>query len=306
MTNITLRQLRYFESLVRHGHFGRAADACAVSQPALSVQIKELEENLGGPLFERLPRKILLTTLGRELEGRARDILKSVDDLGDLARAGSDALAGQLRLGVIPTIAPYLLPQVIQGLTRALPAVDVHIRETMTPTLIQELTGGSIDAAIVALPISEPGLIEVPLFDESFVLVRPLADGDKPLPDRQSLRQMKLLLLEEGHCFRDQALSFCAIGAGTARETLDATSLATLVQMVGSGVGVTLIPEIAIGVETRSAQVAITPFTAPRPSRTIGLIWRRSSPLTKQFDQIADIVRQAGKSVLASQRPPQM
>ncbi|PYG27185.1 LysR substrate-binding domain-containing protein [Pelagimonas varians] len=302
MTNITIRQLRYFESLVRHGHFGRAAEACAVSQPALSVQIKELEENLGGPLFERLPRKVLLTTLGRHLETRARDILKSVDDLGDLARAGQETLAGQLRLGVIPTIAPYLLPQVIHGLTQTLPAVDVHIRETMTPTLIQELTGGGIDAAIVALPISEPSLIEAPLFDEAFVLVRPIADGNKPLPNRQSLREMKLLLLEEGHCFRDQALSFCAIQPGTARETLDATSLATLVQMVGSGVGVTLIPEIAIGVETRSAQVAITPFTAPQPSRTIGLIWRRSSPLTKQFEQIAQIVKQAGETVLSAQR----
>lgn len=293
MINITLKQLRYFEALARLGHFGRAADACAISQPALSMQIKELEDMLGAPLFERGPKQLWLTGLGEELVARAQAILRSVDELGDLARAARDRLAGRLRIGVIPTVAPYLLPRVIGALARLHPDLDIHVRETQTKRLLDELAQGRLDTAIVALPASEPSLTEVPLFEEPFLLVRPLGDAGKPVPDPDALREMRLLLLEEGHCFRDQALSFCNLQAATPREIMDGSSLSTLVQMVAAGMGVTLIPEMAVPVETRSAAVACSRFAAPEPSRTIGMVWRRTSPLSKQLTDIAATVRQS-------------
>lgn len=290
MTNLTLKQLRYFEALARLGHFGRAADACAISQPALSMQIKELEEQLGAALFERGARQVWPTRFGEEFAARARDILRSVDELGDLARAARDQLAGRLRIGVIPTIAPYLLPTIIGNLTRMNAGLDIHVRETQTQKLIHELAEGRLDTAIVALPISEPSLTEVALFAEHFVLVRPAEDEGKPVPNREALREMRLLLLEEGHCFRDQALSFCNMQATQPRELMDGSSLSTLVQMVSAGIGITLIPEMAVPVETRSASVSVARFKAPEPSRTIGMIWRKTSPLAKQLMQISDVV----------------
>src|SRR5215468_2979139 len=182
MINLTLRQLRYFDALARLGHFGRAAEACSISQPALSMQIKEMEETLGGLLLERSARQVALTRFGEELAQRVREILRSVDELGDFARASRDRFVGRLRIGMIPTIAPKL---------------------------IQELTEGRLDTAIVALPVSEPSLTEVALFEEKFLLVRPGTDEGTPAPSREMMREMRLLLLEEGHCFRDQALSFC-------------------------------------------------------------------------------------------------
>ena len=293
MTNLTLKQLRYFEALARHGHFGHAADACAISQPALSMQIKELEETLGSDLFDRSGRRITLTNLGEEFASRVRGIMRSVDELGDLARALQERLVGRLRLGVIPTIAPYLLPRLIADLSRSHPGLDIHVRETVTSRLIEDLAEGRIDAAILALPVSEPELAETALFDENFVLVRPAADGGKPVPSRETLREMRLLLLAEGHCFRQQALSFCNMHAAPPRELLDASSLSTLVQMVGAGIGVTLIPEMAVGVETRSAAVSIARFRNPQPARTIGMVWRRTSPLVKHLNEIARVVRAA-------------
>ncbi|MFA8441086.1 hydrogen peroxide-inducible genes activator [Yoonia sp.] len=294
MNNLTLRQLRYFEALSRHGHFGRAADACAISQPALSVQIKELEENLGTPLFERGPRQVRLTAFGEDWALRVRDILRSVDELGEMARAARTGFVGRLRIGVIPTIAPYLLPDLIGRLAQAHAELDVHIRETVTPRLIEELGNGQIDTAIVALPLSEPGLEEVPLFDEGLMLVRPIKDAERPVPSPDALREMRLLMLEEGHCFRDQALSFCNLQSALAREGLDGSSLSTLVQMVGAGIGVTLIPEMAVPVEIRSAPVAIARFAEPQPKRTVGMIWRKTNPLAGQLRQVADLVQQVG------------
>ncbi|MBU4528097.1 MAG: hydrogen peroxide-inducible genes activator [Hoeflea sp.] len=291
MRNMTLKQLRYFEALAQHGHFGRAASACAISQPALSVQIMELEKSLGTDLFERGRRQVRLTNFGEEFASRVRPILQSVEELGELARASTDRLVGRLRIGIIPTIAPYLLPAIISNLTRMNSDIDIQVRETMTPTLVEELSEGRLDAAIVALPVSEPSLTEIALFDENFVLVRPERDAGKPVPDHEDLREMKLLLLEEGHCFRDQALSFCNIQSTRPREILDASSLATLVQMVGAGLGVTLIPEMAIAVETRAAPVSISRFAAPEPARTIGMIWRKTSPLSKQLTEISGVVR---------------
>lgn len=289
MINLTLRQLRYFDALARHGHFGRAAEACKISQPAMSMQIKEFEQALGGVLLERNARQVVLTKFGVELAQRVRDILRSVDELGDFARASRDRLVGQLRIGMIPTIAPYLLPKVIENLTRMHPELDVHVRETVTPKLIQELAEGRLDTAIVALPVSEPSLTEVALFAENFLLVRPGQDEGTPVPSSETLREMRLLLLEEGHCFRDQALSFCNMQSPP-REVLDASSLSTLVQMVGAGIGVTLIPEMAVAVETRSAPVSVARFKNPQPSRTIGMVWRKTSPLARQLLQISEVV----------------
>src|SRR3954453_23662743 len=170
MLHVTLRQLRYFDALARHGHFGRAAEACAISQPALSMQIKELEQALGGVLLERNARQVALTEFGEKVAQRVRDILRSVDELGDFARASRDRLAGRLRIGMIPTIAPYLLPKLIGNLARMHPELDVHVRETLTPRLIQEVAEGRLDPAILALPVSEPWLTEVGLFTENFLL----------------------------------------------------------------------------------------------------------------------------------------
>jgi len=295
MNSLTLKQLRYFEALARHGHFGHAAQACAISQPALSMQIKELEEALGAVLVERGPRRLRLTSFGEQAAERARDILRAVDELGDLARASGEQLVGRLRLGVIPTVAPYLLPKIVGALTEAHPALEVRVRETVTPRLIAELDEGRLDAALVALPVSEPSLTEVALFAETFVLVRPGADDGKPVPSAEMLREMRLLLLEEGHCFRDQALAFCKMRSAPPREVLDASSLSTLVQMVGAGIGVTLIPEMAVPVETRSASVSVAHFPAPEPSRTIGMVWRRTSPLAGQVEQIAGEVGRVGE-----------
>ncbi|MCP4318069.1 MAG: LysR family transcriptional regulator [Hyphomicrobiales bacterium] len=306
MINMTLKQLRYFDALARHGHFGRAADACAISQPALSMQIKELEETLATELFERGARQIRLTSFGEEFAVRARDILRSVNELGDMARASQDRLVGRLRIGVIPTIAPYLLPTIIGNLARMHDGLEIHVRETLTAKLIRELTDGRLDTAIVALPVSEPSLTEVALFSEEFVLVRPSEDEGKPVPSRETLREMRLLLLEEGHCFRDQTLSFCNLRSALSRELLDGSSLSTLVQMVGAGIGVTLIPEMAVSVETRSASVSVARFNKPQPSRTIGMIWRKTSPLDCQLSLISEVVRQSAETQRRQQsaKPP--
>lgn len=292
MKNITLRQLRYFEALACHGHFGKAASACALAQSSLSVQIAGLEAVLGSKLFERSTRHARLTRFGESLLPRVRDILRSVDELGDFARISRDHFTGSLHIGVIPTIAPYFLPMLIGRLGETYPGLNIRVRETLTSRLIPELVEGKIDVAIVALPISEPSFTEIPLFTEEFVLVRPLKDKKMPAPDVQTLQTMKLLLLEEGHCFRDQALSFCKMHSSVAGEMMEGSSLSTLVQMVGAGIGVTLIPEMAVPIETSSASVSIVRFKDSKPTRTIGMICRKSSPMAKQVSKIADVVRE--------------
>ena len=291
MKNITLKHLRYACALADHSHFGRAAEAVAVSQPALSMQIRDLEDRLGLPLFER-GRSVRLTGFGSDFVARARDILQTVDELGDIVLMSQGGRLRRLRLGIIPTVAPYLLPTLIGALTTAYPGLDLHVRETVTPRLIAELNAGQLDAAIVALPVSEDSLSELPVLQEDFVLVRPARDADKPVPDARELREMRLLLLEEGHCFRDQALAFCAMDGVRPREWLDGSALSTLVQMVGAGIGVTLIPDMAVAVETRAAPVSIARFATQTPSRTIGLVWRRSTPLAAQLSAVGDLIAQ--------------
>lgn len=298
MLNITLKQLRYFEALRLHEHFGRAADACAVTQPALSVQIKELEQTLGLALFERSARHVRLTSFGETFAERVRDILRSVDELSDVARAAQAGLSGRLRVGVIPTIAPYLLPRLIPGLRTEFPDLEVQFRETQTPRLVQELQDGRLDCAIVALPILETAIEELSLFDESFVLVRSEAEAGKPVPQIDALGRENLLLLEDGHCFRDQAMAFCKVQATAPREGLDGSSLSTLVQMVGAGIGMTLIPEMAARVEARAAPVSLSRFSGPQPGRSIGLVWRKTSPLAGQLREMAEVIRSTGLGVV--------
>lgn len=287
MTQLTFKHLRYFEALSRHRHFGRAAEALALSQPALSLQVKELEDILGAPLVERGPRQIRLTSLGEDFALRARDVLRSVDELAALARASIGPLAGRLRLGVIPTVAPYLLPHLIHHIAARFPDLDLRPREAVTQKLVRDLAEGRLDLALVALPVSEPSLVEYPLFEEDFLLVRPAAQAGLPVPTLEALREMPLLLLEEGHCFRDQAISFCKLPPALSGEIMEGSSLTTLVQMVGAGMGVTLIPEMAAEIETRSADVALHRLPDPRPSRMIGLVWRRSNPLAGQLSDLA-------------------
>lgn len=294
MIGVTIKHLRYFDALARLGHFGRAAEACAVSQPALSVQIRDLEELIGAPLVERGGRQIRFTSLGEQFAQRVREILRSVDELQELARAADGPLAGHLRIGIIPTVAPYLLADVITTITRRYPALDVRPREAVTQKLVADLLEARLDAAIVALPVSEPALAGTPLFDEEFILARPLEDAGKPVPSADRLHEMRLLLLEEGHCFRDQALAFCNIAASRPRELMEGSSLSTLVQMVGAGIGVTLVPQIAVHTESRSSNVCMVRLPEPRPSRTIGIVWRKTNPLSSQFTQIGEIVREVG------------
>jgi LysR family hydrogen peroxide-inducible transcriptional activator len=290
MNNLTIKQLRYFEAVANQQHFGRAAQVCNISQPAISVQIKELEESLGQTLFERRARQVCLTSFGEQFAIRVRPILRAVDDLSDLARASHEGLVGKLRLGVIPTIGPYLLPRIVAQMNTVYPQVDLHIRETQTHNLISDLLGGTLDLALVALPISEPELTELPLFEERFVLLRSASDAGKPIPDGFALSKMKLLLLEEGHCFRDQALSFCRMPSNGPKESMEGSSLSTLVQMVASGLGVTLIPQMAVALEARSTDVDVARFAKPEPTRTIGLVWRKASPMSARFEKIGNLV----------------
>lgn len=294
MTGLTLKHLRYFEALARCRHFGRAAEACSISQPALSLQIKELEGMFGAPLVERGARQIRLTPVGEGLLQKARLILLAVEELDDLVRASKGPLAGRLRLGIIPTAAPYFLPGIIAALSRHFPELDLSLREAVTGKLINDLLEGRLDLAVVALPVSEPALRELALFEEDFVLVRPSEDAGKPVPSPKMLQTMRLLLLEEGHCFRDQALSFCQFAESQPRQIMEGSSLSTLVQMVSAGMGVTLIPEMAVGLETRSANVSVCRFPHPRPSRTIGMVWRATNPLSDQLMEIGAIVREVG------------
>lgn len=302
MNGVSMKHLRYFDALARLGHFSRAAQDCAVTQPALSVQIKELEEVMGAALVERSTRQVRLTGLGEEFALRVREILRLIDDLSDLARASHRPLVGRLRIGVIPTVAPYLLPQLIKELGNRYAGLDLHPRETVTPKLVEDLIDARLDAAIVALPISQPTLLEVPLFEEEFVLVRSLEDSQKPVPNAETLKTMRLLLLEEGHCFREQALSFCKMPSSSPpRDLMEGSSLATLVQMVGAGIGVTLIPQMAVSLETRLASVSIARLPKPRPSRTIGMIWRKTNTLSNQLDEIAEVVRDVAQAARGSQ-----
>ena len=289
---ITLRQLRYLASLARHRHFGRAAADCAVTQPALSMQVRELEREIGADLVERRPGDIVLTDTGHEVARRAERILAATRDLVDFARH-RDVLSGPLKLGIIPTLAPYILPRVLPKLQARYPQLRLEVRETQTRTLLEELIGSELDCAMLALPLDTHELATAPLFDDAFLLAVPAADALSARVTAADVDQSRLILLEEGHCLRDQALAFCAPPRRDVPAGLGATSLATVMQMVANGYGVTLLPEVAADVEARDARVKLLRFAEPEPARTVGLAWRRTSPRKKDFEALGKIVTQA-------------
>jgi LysR family hydrogen peroxide-inducible transcriptional activator len=297
----TLKQLRYFAALADTLHFGRAAARCQVTQPAMSMQIRELEAELGVVLVERTAAGIFLTAAGAGVAQRARAVLLAVHDLVDLARHRDRVLAGPLRLGVIPTIGPYLLPQVLPRLHARYPGIQLSLHESQTEHLLDALVAGALDLLILALPVGRADIASAPLFDDHFNLA--VAD-DHPLAGRASISQQdllaeRLLLLEEGHCLRDQTLAVARAGGASELDDFRASSLATVVQMVANGYGCTILPELAVPVEVGDRQgIRVVPFKQPPPVRTVGLAWRRTSPRRGEFLAFGEVV------VAALGKPP--
>jgi LysR family hydrogen peroxide-inducible transcriptional activator len=292
MDEPTLRQLRYLVAVDEQRHFGKAAEACFVSQPALSAQIRELERRLGVTLFERGNRQVLPTSVGGAVIERARGVLRDMDELVGAARLDPVELRGPLALGVIPTMAPYLLPGLLPVLTAAHRSVELHLHELKTSEILRLLRDGGLDLGLLALPVAGEDLVQVPLAVDPFVLAlpenHPLA-GSGPLP-LSAVTDLPVILLEEGHCLRDQALSVCRL-VGTHAAEMQATSMPTLCQMVATGLGVTLLPTSAVALEARPGTgLATRPFAEPAPSRTIGLVWRRTSPNEGLYRTLATLL----------------
>jgi LysR family hydrogen peroxide-inducible transcriptional activator len=285
---VSLKQLRYLAALKQHGHFGQAAAACGISQPALSMQIRELERSIGADLVERRPGGAILTDLGREIAERGEQLIVMARDLTEFARHHAAPLSGRLVLGVIPSLAPYVLPKVLPALQRDYPQLRLELRETLTRPLIEELNRGALDVALLALPIDEPELETKALFEDPFLLAVPAADP-RPETKRVSADEIdpqRLILLEEGHCLRDQALAACRTQRAETAVGLGATSLTTVLQMVANGYGETLLPQVAVDVELRDERVKLLRLRPPQPGRRIGLVWRRSSPRKRDFLEI--------------------
>ena len=291
----TLRQLQYAEAVAELRSFRRAAERCHVSQPSLSAQVIQLEAQLGVRLFERGPRRVILTAAGDAVLARARRLLLEADDLADEARQLGEPLGGTLRVGVIPTVSPYLLPEIVPALRARHERLAVHWVEDKTGNLVAALHEGKLEAALVALEAPLGDVEREVVCDDPFVVAvppgHPLARGRGPATPRE-LRGVGFLLLDDGHCFREQALSYCA--TARARE-LDfrATSLATLAQMVASGAGATLLPRMAVPVENRRSELAIRRMARPAPHRTVALVWRPRSPLGPALRQLAVTLRAA-------------
>ena len=300
----SLKQLRYFDALVRFGHFGRAAEHCSVTQPALSMQIRELERELGLELFERRSGGVVVTETGVELARRAAHIMAEVRDFSDFAVHSRATLKGRLRLGVIPSVAPYLLPPLLPLLQRNYPELELAIRETQTRLLVELLLDGVLDLLLLALPIEHTEIETASLFEDRFVLACPPAmkTTRQARATREMLEGDRLLLLEEGHCLRDQALAFCELRQVDSINTFGASSLSTLVQMVANGMGMTLLPEISLALELRHQPVELMRFAPPEPRRIIGLAWRKRSPRRQDFVEFGQfVVEAAGKKPSADQ-----
>ncbi|ONH56155.1 DNA-binding transcriptional regulator OxyR [Frankia sp. CcI49] len=292
----TLAQLRALVGVADHRHFGRAAASLHVSQPTLSSAVAALERTLGIQLVERTTRSVLLTPVGEEIVARARGVLGAVDDIAQVAVRAQVPLSGDIRLGVIPTVAPYLLPRLLPLLRAQRPQASPRLREAQTAALLEELRGGALDLALLALPTDEPGVAELPLYDEDFVLVtpvdHPMAGGDG-LPVA-ALGGQELLLLEDGHCFRAQALDVCREAGARERSALRAASLSTIVQMVAGGLGLTLVPAAAVGVEVGEGRgLATATFCTPAPRRRIGLAYRATSARVAEWSLLAAEIRAA-------------
>ncbi len=297
--NLTLKQLRYFSALAETLHFGKAAKVCNVSQPALSMQIKDLEAHLGVTLVERGATRLLLTLEGQEIAKRARDILMSVQDLAELASHRRHPLAGRLRLGVIPSIGPYLLPKLLPDIHSAYPDLELSLRESQTQVLLDDLLDGRLDLLILALPVEPEDVDTMALFEDRFSIALPRGHGlaGRSAVTQEELAEEHLLLLEEGHCLRDQALAICKT-PGT--DEFRASSLATVVQMVANGYGVTILPALALATEVGdhdadardSRPIHMVPFADPAPFRTVGLAWRRSSPHGREFVELGEFIKE--------------
>ncbi len=289
---MNLRDLEYLVALGTTGHFGRAAERCHVSQPTLSAQLRKLEEFLGVALVERRPRRVALTAAGEAVVERARRMLRDADDIRSLARASQDPLAGSLKVGLIPTLGPYLLPRVAPRIAKALPKLQLLLHEYQTAPLIERTLAGELDLAILALPAETRGLVTRTLFEESFFVAMPKAHrlAARKRVKGADLEGETLLLLEEGHCLRDQALEVCA-HVGTEEQAFRATSLETLRQMVAAGLGLTLLPRLAAeGPFASTRSLAVRPFAAPSPNRVIGAAWRRSTSRAEAIRAVCDIV----------------
>lgn len=302
---MNLRDLKYLVALAEHKHFGRAAAASFVSQPTLSTQIKKLEDELGVALVERAPRRIMLTPVGLEIAERARKVIAEVEQMSEIARRSQDPEAGSVRLGMFPTLGPYLLPHVVPQLRERFPKLELLLVEEKTDQVLARLRDGRLDAGLLALPIHDEQLHVEPLFDEPFLLAvprqHPMAAHDHL--DLHELDHQHLLLLEEGHCLRDQALDVCRLAGADERDGFRATSLETLRQMVASGVGITLLPMLAVQPPVPpSPGIHLLQFDGEPPHRRIAMIWRKSSAMDEFLRKLAEEFRQLPGELL--QAPP--
>ncbi|HZP67527.1 MAG TPA: DNA-binding transcriptional regulator OxyR [Rudaea sp.] len=292
---MNLRDLRYLVALAEHKHFGRAAEASFVSQPTLSTQIKKLEDELGVALVERTPRKVLLTDVGREIAQRAREVLNEVEQIRAIARRTLDPESGTVRLGIFPTLGPYLLPHVIPRIRERFPRLELLLVEEKTEVVLRQLREGRLDAAILALPIHDDQLHCEFLFEEPFLLAVPEGHelARKPSLKLDDLADQSLLLLEDGHCLRDQALEVCQLAGAAEKSGFRATSLETLRQMVAANVGITLLPTLAVQPPVaRSENVHLVKFRGHAPSRRIAMVWRKSSAMAGFLAKLAGTVRE--------------
>ena len=301
MADLKLKDLRYLVAVADTRHFGQAAARCFVSQPTLSAQLKKLEDYLGVQLVERHPRRIALTEAGAQVVARARRIIEASDEIVSLTALQRDPLAGRLRVALLPTIGPYLLPLVAPRIRKKLPRVELLLYEYQTGPMLEHLQAGDIEMGILALPVPVDGLAERTLFDEPFVVAVP---ADHALGSRKSLRTSDLdgetlLLLEDGHCLRDQALDVCSHSKMQEKQDFRATSLETLRQMVASGSGITLLPQLAsTGAYGHARGVAIVPFAKPAPVRHVGALWRKTSAKQQAIEAVCDVIAEAaGKTV---------
>lgn len=293
---MTLQELRYLVALSDKGHFVRAAQACNVSQPTLSTQLRKLEDHLGVTLFERNKHHLRPTPVGEEIIEQARVALSVVEEIRSIARRGRDPMNGPLRLGVIPTLGPYLIPHLLPAIRMRFPQLHLFLREDLTGHLLERLHQGRLDALLLALPLRGEDVETLPLFREAFVVALPSGHALAAQAElsEEALVDENVLLLEEGHCMRDQALAICGARPSDQREELKATSIETLRQMVAAGVGCTLLPALAALPGTGSVQdemVEIRPFAAPQPTRVIGLAWRRHYPRESAIRQLGALIR---------------
>lgn len=300
---ITIRQMRYFEALASAGHFGKAADLVNVSQPALSTQIRDMEAALGVILVERSRSGTFLTQEGEALLPEVRHILGSVERLMESAKQTRGLLEGRFRLGIIPTVAPYLVPVLIPALKAEYPHLELELKEILTDGCMDDLRAGKLDCAIVALPLDDDQVKALPLFKDRFLIAS--SDEENTLlmspMTQEQVDVERLLLLEEGHCLRDQALAVCGTTAKRKVANYGATSMATLLQMVSHGMGITLIPEIALRDEASRNRMRIVPFAEPQPFRQIGLVWRRANTgRNRDFEAFGDICKKAASGLLAN------